>query len=77
MKKPQMITLEQLHDYFKCNHGHMTWLDPSGVSNHVSIFKDRNSNGVPITIREFTLEDGWFEKLKKTDIYKKSKGLKT
>lgn len=77
MKKPQRITLEQLHDYLKCNHGLMTWLDPSGISNHVSIFKYRNSNGVPITIREFTLEDCWFEKLNKTDLFKKNKRLET
>ncbi|NRB61986.1 MAG: hypothetical protein HRU40_02960 [Saprospiraceae bacterium] len=75
MKKPQMITLEQLHDYLKCNYGIKSWLDPWGKSNYVFIFRNTNSNGVPIKIREFTLEDGWFEKLKKTDLFKKIKGI--
>lgn len=70
-----MITLEQLHDYLKCNHGIKSWLHPYGKSNHVFIFRNTNSNGVPIKIREFTLEDGWFEKLKKTDLFKKIKGI--
>ena len=75
MQKPQKITLEQLHDYLKCNHGVKSWLDPYGKSNYVFVFRNTKSNGLPIKIREFTLEDDWFEKLKKTDLFKKVKGI--